>query len=118
MDDKPVIPYSDQSMKWLHNTAIFLSPFILVAIGSLFTWMQKIDDRQYSMKDYYLSKGDFHISVARLETSLDVRLATLEKSLEQRQKESTQHFDKVITQLTQTNEKLNQLAIELEKSKK
>ncbi len=106
------------ALHWLHQAAIFVSPFIMAGLTVMFIWMQKLDDRQYSMKDEYLSKADFNGAVGRLETSVDNRLAAFQKTLDANQAASAQQTDRVLTQLTQLNEKLNQLSIELEKKTK
>lgn len=106
------------ALHWLHQAAVFVSPFILAGLSVMFVWMQKLDDRQYSMKDEYLSKADFNGAVTRLETSVDSRLAAFQKTLDTNQAASAQQTDRVLMQLTQLNDKLNQLSIELEKKTK
>lgn len=109
---------ASNQLTWMHQVATLLSPFIIVAIGGLFTWLHKIDDRQYSMKDEYLSKNDFNMAVARLESSIDSRMATFQTTLDTRHKENAAQMDRVLSQLSQVNEKLNTLAVDLEKKTK
>lgn len=109
---------ASHQLTWMHQVATLLSPFIIVAIGGLFTWLHKLDDRQYMMKDEYLSKNDFNLAVARLETSIDTRMATFQSALDSRHKENAAQMDRVLVQLSQVNDKLNTLAVDLEKKTK
>lgn len=109
---------TSREMTWLHNMATFLAPFVIVAIGGLFTWLQKLDDRQYSMKEEYISKNDFNVAVARLESSIDKQMQTFQLTMDTRHKENALQVDRVLTQLAVANEKLNTLAVDLEKKTK
>lgn len=109
---------SETSLSWFNQGMHLLIPFLLVAVGGLVTWMQKIDDRMYSMKDEYISKNDFQAAVTRLETTMDARIAVMEKNLQARQAESSAQMERLIEKVGKVDDKLNNLAVDVEKKTK
>lgn len=106
----------ESSMTWISQH--LLMPILFVAVGGLVAWIQKIDDRQYSMKDEYISKNDFNTAVTRLETTVDARIAAMEKTLQARQAESSAQMERLIQQVGKVDDKLNNLAVDVEKKTK
>lgn len=109
---------SDSSLSWFSTGMQLTIPFLIMAVGGLVTWMQKLDDRMYSMKDEYISKNDFQAAVTRLETTMDARIAMMEKNLQARQAESSAQMERLIEQVGKVDDKLNVLAVDVEKKTK
>lgn len=114
----PPMRDANQTLGWMHSAATFLSPFVLVALGAMFTWMGKIDDRQYSMKDEYLSKHDFNVAVSRLETAIDTKMVAIQSNVDARHTESSKQMTRILDEMGKLNNQLTGLAIDLEKKTK
>ena len=109
---------SDNSLTWFSHGMHLLIPFVIVAIGGLIAWIQKLDDRLYEMPNEYISKNDFNVALTRIEATLDSRITAMEKNQQERQEEASAQMERLIERVGKVDDKLNELTVDVEKKLK
>lgn len=56
-------------------------PIVVAALGGMFMWMDKIDDRQYQIQGNMVSPADLTAVEQRIVDTVDIRMGAMEKAL-------------------------------------
>ena len=66
----------------MRNVTSIGIPLIVVAIGAMFAWMDKIDQRQFDLQGEIVTQQDLNKVEERLVRTVDNRMSNIEKQLE------------------------------------
>ena len=104
------------------NISLFLTiamPLVGIAISGLVTWVWKVDERQYMMSSLlpqtYASKSDLKEIVKQIVENNQIQLQNFDQRLTDRTKQRERFEAEVLQQVKDTNKKVNELAIQIEK---
>lgn len=107
------------------NISLFLTiamPLVGIAISGLVTWVWKVDERQYMMSSLlpqtYASKSDLKEIVKQIVENNQIQLQNFDQRLTDRTKQRERFEAEVLQQVKDTNKKVNELAIQIEKLKR
>lgn len=107
------------------NISLFLSiamPLVVIAISGLVTWVWKVDERQYMMSSIlpqtYASKSDLKEIVKQIADNNRIQFENFDQRLTDRTKQRERFEAEVLQQVKDTNKKVNELAIQIEKLKR
>jgi predicted RNA-binding protein associated with RNAse of E/G family len=79
-------------------------PLVIAAITGLTTWLMKLDERQYAINQNYVSKAE-----------LKQTIQNFSQLIEARRKQQEESDNKILEEVRNTNDAVQQLAITLER---
>ncbi|MBL4705481.1 MAG: hypothetical protein JKY54_13240 [Flavobacteriales bacterium] len=107
------------------NISLFLTvsmPLVVLAIGGLVNWVWKVDERQYMMSSLlpqtYASKSDLKEIIKQIADNNRIQFENFDQRLTDRTKQRERFEAEVLQQVKDTNKKVNELAIQIEKLKR
>lgn len=110
---------SSNNEKWINGLLTFAVPIILLGLGSLTTWIWKVDDRQYQMSNdlpaKYASKADLDNMMRRFGDTVNVRFDMIEQNSRDQRDDRENFQNQVLQEVKETNKSLQDLALKLEK---
>lgn len=94
-------------------------PIVALALGSLTTWIWKVDDRQYQMSAElpakYASKDDLDKLMKQFGQNVNMRFDLLEQNARDQRSDRESFQRQVLEEVKETNKNVQELAVKLEK---
>ncbi len=112
-------PSASNNEKWINGLLTFAVPIILLGLGSLTTWIWKVDDRQYQMSNdiptKYASKADLEKMMLQFGSTVNVRFDMIEQNSRDQRNDRENFQNQVLQEVKETNKNVQDLALKLEK---
>lgn len=104
---------------WVTGILTVGMPIILLGLGSISTWIWKVDDRQYQLSSdlpvVYASKAELGKLAQQLDKDFNKRFEMMEQRSRDQRQDREQFQIQVLQEVKETNKNVQDLALKLEK---